>query len=75
MTDSRLLKETIEGSGISVSFLARKLGISREGFYKKLNNESEFKASEILCLSDALHLTDDRRDSIFFAKNVECNAT
>lgn len=71
MTDSEALKTLIVDSGMSISFIARKLGITREGFYKKLNNETEFKASEISRLKETLNLTNAQRDSIFFAKKVE----
>lgn len=75
MTDVKLLSEKIYNSGISISFIARKIGISREGLYKKLHNQTEFKASEISCIKEILHLSNQERDEIFFAKEVECNAT
>ena len=71
MTDSKLLSSTITESGMTITSIARKLGITREGFYKKLNNETEFKASEISLLQKILHLTNKKRDDIFFATKVE----
>lgn len=71
MTDSELLNDEISKSGMTVTFIARKMGITREGFYKKLNNETEFKASEIVALQSILRLSNKRRDEIFFAKKVE----
>lgn len=71
MTDSNLLNEEIADSGITITAIARKLGIAREGLYKKINNETEFKASEILSMQKILNLTNKKRDSIFFAKKVE----
>lgn len=68
MTDTKLLREEIAHSGISISFLSRKMGMTREGFYNKLNGKSEFKASEIAALSTILHLTVEKRERIFFAK-------
>jgi DNA-binding phage protein len=56
---------------MTVTFIARKIGITREGFYKKLNNETEFKASEIAALQSILRLSNKKRDEIFFAKKVE----
>lgn len=50
MTDKEKLSEEIDSSGMTITAIARKLGITREGFYKKLNNETEFKASEISAL-------------------------
>lgn len=70
MTNVETLKAKIEASGITIAFLARKLGISREGLYLKLNGTTEFKASEIATLSETLHLPPDQRDAIFFAQTV-----
>lgn len=71
MTNSLMLKEIIEESGISVTAIARKMGITREGLYKKLNNKTEFKASEIVLMQKILSLSNKKRDEIFFAKKVE----
>ena len=67
MTDTLCLREELERSGISITFIAKKMGISREGLYNKLNNQTEFKASEIVALSEILNLSTDKRDKIFFA--------
>lgn len=71
MTNTELLKKKIEESGISITFLAEKCGISREYFYKKINNETEFKQSEIAVLTNLLRLNQSERDSIFFARKVD----
>lgn len=71
MTDSKLLSEEISKTGMSITFIAKKIGITREGFYKKLNNETEFKASEIVALQSLLRLSNKKRDEIFFANKVE----
>lgn len=71
MTNTNELRKTISQAGVSIVFLAKKAGITRESFYQKMKNETEFKASEIVALADALHLTNEKRDSIFFAPEVE----
>lgn len=71
LTNSVLLSHEISESGMTITFIARKIGITREGFYKKLNNETEFKASEIVILQSLLRLSNKKRDEIFFAKRVE----
>lgn len=71
MTDTFILNEEITKSGLKISFIAEKIGLSREGFYKKLNNETEFKASEIVLMQKILGLSNEKRDTIFFANNVE----
>lgn len=75
MTNSEMLSNEITESGITITAIAKKIGITREGFYKKLNNETEFKASEILALQKILNLSNEMRDEIFFAKEVELKST
>ena len=75
LTDSKMLSDEITDSGMTITAIAKKIGITREGFYKKLNNETEFKASEISALQKILRLTNKKRDEIFFAKEVELKST
>lgn len=75
MTDSEKLNNAIAESGMKITAIAKKLGITREGFYRKLNNETEFKASEISAMQTILNLSNEARDSIFFAKEVELKST
>ena len=75
MTDSKKLSDEITDSGMTITAIAKKIGITREGFYKKLNNETEFKASEISALQKILRLSNKKRDEIFFAKEVELKST
>lgn len=67
MTDTKKFREKVENSGITFTYLAKKLGITRESLYKKMKNETEFKASEILNISKVLRLTENERNEIFFA--------
>lgn len=67
MTNKELLTDEIAKSGLKITFIASKLGITREGFYKKINNETEFKASEVARLQEILNLSNRKRDEIFFA--------
>ena len=69
MTDSKKLSDEITDSGMTITAISKKLGITRGGFYKKLNNETEFKASEISTLQKILRLTNKKRDEIFFLQN------
>ena len=64
MTDSEALNKVIENSGLKLTFIARALKLSREGFYKKLNNQTEFKASEIVKMQEILNLSNEQRDKI-----------
>ncbi|MBM6824825.1 DUF739 family protein [Veillonella magna] len=65
------LKERIERSGITFTWIAKKLGITREGLYNKLQGKSEFKASEIGVLIDVLQLTPSEQQRYFFTNECE----
>ena len=65
-----LLNNKIKDSGMTVVSIARKTGVSRETIYNKLNGSVEFKASEILSISDALGLSAKERNEIFLQSDV-----
>jgi len=51
--------------------LAKKLNISSVSFSKKMNsNGTEFTQSEILSIRDEYHLSPERLEEIFFAKEM-----
>lgn len=52
MTDTELLREKIESSGYKLQFIAKSLGLTYQGLLNKINNRSEFRASEIQALYD-----------------------
>ena len=64
--NSQRLKQAIDESGITITALAKKVGISRESMYNKIENKTEFTVSEIGLISSALHLSNEARDAIFF---------
>jgi len=66
MTNITMLRKKIDDSGYKVSFIAKKCGLTYHGFMKKVNNESEFKASEIQILKELLNLSDEDCNAIFF---------
>lgn len=70
MTDTELFQRFVVKKGLKYGYLARCLGISRASLWMKINNTSEFKASEIAALSELLNLTVYERDAIFFASEV-----
>jgi DNA-binding Xre family transcriptional regulator len=67
MTDSTALREIIAKKGIKLKALASTLGITQYQFTKKIDNISEFKASEIYKLRKALALSIKEVNKIFFA--------
>lgn len=68
MGNMELLRNKIKDSGITYTAVARKIGVTRETLYNRLDEKSEFKASEIACLSDMLRLKKSEQDAIFFDK-------
>ena len=71
MTNTKKKKKKIDESGYKLRFIASKLGITYQGFLKKINNETEFKASEMQILRELLNLMDAEFEQIFFTLNVE----
>lgn len=68
MTNTDLLEEKIEKSGLKKNFIAQTLGLSPYGLAKKINNETEFKTSEVDGLCKILNISDlAEKDRIFFA--------
>ena len=68
MTNTSLLEQYIDKSGYKKSYIAAQLGITTYGFTLKINNKSEFKASEITILCKLLKISAKDKDAIFFAK-------
>ena len=75
MTNQQLLSQKMSEFGYNVGRLAAKIGLSRAGLYKKISNENEFKASEILKISQLLNLSSQEQTDIFFACNVDDTTT
>lgn len=69
MTDTKLLKEVIDASGMKLNFIAEKLNISRSALWKKINNKSQFNQYEIAELCKILDI--NNWQAIFFAENVD----
>ena len=68
MTNTKLFRDKVKIAGLKYRHLADLLGITTFGLQKKIDGLTEFKASEIVVLSDALNLTPDEREAIFFAR-------
>lgn len=68
MTNTEALKQKIKDQGLKQGYIADKLGLSAYGFANKVNNVSEFKATEISLLCDILNITSlKEKESIFFS--------
>lgn len=75
LTNTTKLNVAITKSGKTKKHLAQILNLSEMGLYKKINAITEFRASEIKILHDALNLTAEDVNSIFFDDCVELNST
>ena len=67
MTDTRALRAAIEASGLKYKAIAKEMGISAYALQLKIDNNSEFKVSEVDALSKMLGFTLEEKDRIFFA--------
>ena len=70
MTDNILLRSIIKESGMTFTAVAKKSNIDRTTLYNRLKGIGEFTASEIVSLSNVLHLSKPERDKIFLSSNV-----
>lgn len=70
MTDTELLLTCIKDCGSSVTSLAKQLNLSRQGLWKKINNKSEFKQTEIQKVTNILSLDAEKERLIFFTLDV-----
>lgn len=67
MTNTGMLEKYIEKSGYRKGFIAKQIGITRYALILKINNKSEFKATEIKILCALLNIGVEERTAIFFA--------
>ena len=67
MADTQYLEKLIKDSGKKKSYLADKIGCSRQYFRMKCNNEAEFTVSEANILCEELNVTKlSEKEKIFF---------
>lgn len=69
MANTELLRKKMCESGMTVTAIASKSGILRETLYNRLK-DGNFYASEIVALTNTLHLSREERDEIFLPKDV-----
>jgi len=67
MVDTILLQREVKKSGLKYKYIARQMNLSPYGLQNKICSRTEFKASEIDCLSKLLSLSTKKRDAIFFS--------
>lgn len=68
MTNTKELERRISDSGLKKSYIAKTLGLSRQGFSNKVNNKSPFTTTQITLLCSLLNITKlTDKERIFFA--------
>lgn len=70
MTDMALLRSAITESGMMMKAVAEKAGMTRPTLHNRMIGIGEFSAREITGLCNALHLSIEDRERIFFAPDV-----
>lgn len=69
VTDTLKLRERIMQSGLKYKYIAEQMGITRYGLMQKINNQYDFKSSEIAMLCDILRIESlEEKEKIFFAQ-------
>jgi len=71
IVDTVLLEKAISDSGLKKKKIAERLGLSTYGLSKKIQNETEFLATEIVLICEMLHLSPEMRELIFFTLRVD----
>lgn len=64
--NTQLLDKAIKDSGIKISFLCEKLGLSRNGFEKKRKGITPFRGSEIYVICDLCRISESDKCLIFY---------
>ena len=68
VTNTSLLDSKIKESGLKITYIAEKMGISRDTFYKKKSALRAFNQYEIDKLCNILNITSlKEKESIFFS--------
>ena len=76
MTNTEELEKIIKKSGLKKSYLAKALGLSRQGFKNKCKNITPFTSIEINTLCQLLNITKlTDKERIFFYKSSDLKST
>ena len=68
MVNTKKLQGKMREKGYTIESLATAIGLTINGFFNKIHNRTEFKASEIMCLNTLLSLSAVDTDEIFFCE-------
>lgn len=69
MTNTKMLKDIIDKSGLKLGFIAEHVGISRQSLWNKVHNRTTFNQYEIGKLCKILKITSLKmKEQIFFGE-------
>lgn len=72
MTNTKLLLDEIERSGLRTTKIAEWLGLSYNAFIRKVRNERSFKVDEYYKLCRILNITNPKlKEAIFFTEEFD----
>ena len=75
MTNTALLQQAIDDSGMKINAILSKMNIKAYATLRaKIENEREFTASEMKKLSEILNLSAEQFEAIFFANDAESHS-
>jgi len=63
-----LLKDAMDRKNITIDDLAKKLGVSKQSLYFRLNGKVQFKINEVRLIKNYLDLEGNIFNSIFFSE-------
>lgn len=66
--DLTALKKEIQRANMTYSDMAKKLGITRSAFSKKMTGVNAFKASQTSAIKKMLNLPGEKAEQIFFTQ-------
>lgn len=75
MIDYARLKGLMAERGLEVNKLAEILGVSRQSASGKINGKTPISLTDARAIAEALRMTKEERDSIFFSELVKSDAT
>lgn len=75
MTNTNKFKSVLLEKGITMKKLSEITGISQTSLSYKSNNHRQFLAKEISLIQKELDLSNEERDAIFFAQEVDYKST
>lgn len=65
-----LFREYLDARGVSLSAIARVLGISRQAIAMKMSGKTKFRADELETIANYLRMSDEEIIRIFYAQKL-----